>query len=580
MNTESRSSSLPNPNRPAQHKELDQAMGCVHEGSVRFLGINYAEKAMLIRNLIPRATSLAERWVQESCKAKGIDARSALAGEEWLAGPVVTVRNMRLLAESLEKLALNQGMPFDHLPMRERSDGKCEVDVFPTSKFDAMLFKGFTATAVLRSKSPQFGYYRSILEPNRIGTPICVVLGAGNVSSIPAMDVLYKLFVEGKPCVLKMNPVNAYLGPIFELMFGPLIELDFLRIVYGGADVGEYLCKHRLAGEVHITGSDATHDTIVWGPPGAERARRKAANEPLLEVPITSELGNVSPVMIVPGKYSLQELVAVASNVASMVMNNASFNCNAAKMLVTAQQWPQRTIFLNLLRGMFRSVPPRKAYYPGAHQRFLQLVGSRDKGDVFFGSDNKVGDTALPWTLISGLGSTEEDEALFRTEPFCSILSETALPGNDEFDFMLAATEFCNNVLWGTLNACIMIAPASQKDAMVASALDRTIDELHYGTVSVNQPPWLGYGFVSTPWGGYPGATLHDPQSGLGWVHNTYMLGNIEKSVIRAPLVVSPKPAWLYNNRAARDIGRKLVAFEAEPGWLKIPGIVLSAFRG
>ena len=36
-------------------------------------------------------------------------------------------------------------------------------------------------------------------------------------------------------------------------------------------------------------------------------------------------------------------------NVAGMVVNNGSFNCNAAKMLVTSKSWPQREEFLRVL---------------------------------------------------------------------------------------------------------------------------------------------------------------------------------------------------------------------------------------
>ena len=45
---------------------------------------------------------------------------------------------------------------------------------------------------------------------------VCLVLGGGNVSSIPPMDVLYKLFVDDEVCLLKMNPVNEALGPVLE----------------------------------------------------------------------------------------------------------------------------------------------------------------------------------------------------------------------------------------------------------------------------------------------------------------------------------------------------------------------------
>jgi len=50
---------------------------------------------------------------------------------------------------------------------------------------------------------------------------VSVILGAGNVSSIPAMDVASKLFVDGFVCVLKMNPVNEWVGPFVEQALAP-----------------------------------------------------------------------------------------------------------------------------------------------------------------------------------------------------------------------------------------------------------------------------------------------------------------------------------------------------------------------
>ena len=45
-------------------------------------------------------------------------------------------------------------------------------------------------------------------------------------------------------------------------------------MVYGSADDGRYLVYHRDLDEVHVTGSDKTHDNIVWGPRGPEREAR------------------------------------------------------------------------------------------------------------------------------------------------------------------------------------------------------------------------------------------------------------------------------------------------------------------
>jgi hypothetical protein len=85
---------------------------------------------------------------------------------------------------------------------------------------------------------------------------------------------------------------------------------------------------------------------------------------------------------------------------------------------------------------------------------------------------------------------------------------------------------------------------------------------------------------VSPPWGGHPSATLANIQSGLGWVHNTFMLGGIEKSIVRGPVVLAPKPAWYYDNKLCNVIGQKLAAFETQPRALSIPPLVWAALRG
>ncbi|UOB08415.1 aldehyde dehydrogenase family protein [Streptomyces sp. HP-A2021] len=51
---------------------------------------------------------------------------------------------------------------------------------------------------------------------------------------------------------------------------------------------------HPKVRHVHMTGSAATHDAIVFGT-GTEGAGRKKAGTPLLDKPATSELGGVSP---------------------------------------------------------------------------------------------------------------------------------------------------------------------------------------------------------------------------------------------------------------------------------------------
>jgi aldehyde dehydrogenase (NAD(P)+) len=84
---------------------------------------------------------------------------------------------------------------------------------------------------------------------------------------------------------------------------------------------------------------------------------------------------------------------------------------------------------------------------------------------------------------------------------------------------------------------------------------------------------------VTPPWGAHPSSTLEDIQGGLGWVHNTFMLEGIEKAVLRGPLTMVPKPPWFVTHRGTLAVAEKLMALEASPSWLKVPGVALAALR-
>lgn len=557
-------------------EQVDQAVSAVAARKEEFARLPVREKIALLRACIPTVKAAVPEWIRVACLAKGLREDSSTAGEEWLAGPYLVMRNLRLLIESLEAID-RAGTPPMGTGVRTRPDGRVMVDVFPASLVDGLLYGGFKGQVLLQAgvteaqaRERQASFYKR-REPKG---GLTLTLGAGNVSSIAPMDALYKMFVEGNVGVVKMNPVNEYLGPAFEKALAPLIAKDYLRVVYGGGDVGAYLCQHPLVDDIHITGSDRTHDLIVWGPPGPEREKRRAAKDPVLKKSISSELGNVSPVIVVPADYSPAQLRFVARNVTTQVTNNASFNCNAAKMLVLSRGWAQKDEFVRLVKECLATVPPRKAYYPGAGDRYRTLTEGRQVEK--FGD---LKDGQLPWTVITGLDAAK-DELQFTTEPFCAVLSTVELGASDPAAFLAEATTFANEKLWGTLNACIMIHPKSEARPDVAAALDKAIVDLRYGTVAINHWPALGYGFVSTPWGGHPSATLENIQSGLGWVHNTFMLEGIDKGVVRGPLTVFPKPPWFFDHKKTHEIAPKLVELEAAPSLWKLPGVILKAVTG
>jgi aldehyde dehydrogenase (NAD(P)+) len=562
--------------------ELDAQLNRLKEAAPAWARSSLDERLTMLRGFLSGFAGLADEFCAAGNRMKGLDPEGPEGAEEWLAGAVVIARNLRLLIATLEKVrAGHQTISSDRI--ETKPDGRVTARVFPTDGFDKMMMGGFTADVWMKPgvKAAEVinraaAHYKT--PPEQRKPAVSLVLGAGNVSSIPPTDALYKMFAEGKTVILKMNPVNAHVGPFVERAFKAAIDRGILTVCYGAADVGSYLVTHPVVDEIHITGSDKTHDIMVWGPPGPDRDARKKKKEPLLKKDITSELGNVTPVIVVPGPYSDAEIDWQGQSIAGSMANNASFNCNSPKMLVASGAWDGRAKLRDALSRGLEKVPVRKAYYPGAEQRWKELTESHP-------NVKRIGSTdpgTLPWAIIPDLDASKPDEKCFVMEPWCSVISETTLPAGDAASFLDQAVKFCNERLWGTLACTIVIHPQSLKDPKVAEAFERAIRELRYGTVCINHWAALGFAYGSTPWGGHPSASLEDIQSGRGWVHNTYLLNDddIEKVVIRGPLVAKPKLPYMVPHKTGHTLARRLFRFEVSPSFLKLPGIVAAALRG
>ena len=565
------------PPRPTSPRQLDDTIARVREGAHRFAKLSLEERVALVREMQEGYLKVAEEIVSAACQAKGIAPGSPTEGEEWGAGMFV-VRHLRLLRESLEALRRTGNTPIGKVG--RTADGRLTVGVFPSSAIDGMLFNGVRAEVHL-----QPGVTEEVLATSRArfyhapdhDGRVVLVLGAGNLNMIVVMDFLTKMFNEGKACIVKMNPVNGYLGPFLERGFASAVTRGFLAITYGGPNEGEYLVHHPGVDEIHLTGSDKTFNAIVWGPPGPERDQRLALGTPLLAKPFTAELGNVSPAIVVPGPYSEAELAYQAEDIVSGMVYNAAFNCNAPRMIVTPKGWSRRTELLAAVERALAAAAPRQAYYPGAQDLYRRIVEGRS-GISRVGVPNAP--DALPWTLLAGLDARNKTESAFAGEAFCPILFEVEVGSPDPVEFLSQAVSFANDRLWGTLSAGLVVHPKLLKDRGVNQAVDGAIRSLRYGTVAINS--WSGYSFAygNPPWGGYPGATNRDIQSGIGWVHNTSMLEGVEKAVLRAPLVMKPKPATHPSHRTAHRLMRRMVALENQPGWGKVPSVVYEAMRG
>lgn len=538
------------------------------------------DRISLLEELIGSFLPVAERWAAAAIAAEGIDPSHPSSAEEALVGPYFVIRNLRLLKRALWDIEVH-GRPRIPGSVRVRPDGQVTARVFPYDVWDQVFYTGVTADVwmepgVTLETLPETMAVAYHARERKGGAAL--VLGGGNVSSIGPMDVLYKLFVEDMVVAFKTHPANVYLGPLLEEGFKPLIDRGYLRVIYGGAAEGAYLASHPGVDELHITGSDRTYDAIVFGV-GDEGARRKERDEPVVAKRFTSELGNVSPVIVVPapeGSWSETDLAYHAENLATMLTNNAGFNCNASRVIVQHASSPQREPLLAALREALGKVPTRKAWYPGAADRYDTFLKAHPEAERF---GERKGDH-LPWALIPGVSAENRDDIVFRTEAFCGVCAETPIQAGSAAEFLDRAVDFCNDAVWGTLNVTIIVHPSSLRDPAVKEALDRAVANLRYGTVSINHWAAAGFGLVVTPWGAFPGHTRRDIQSGVGMVHNILMFDRAQKTVIHAPFRVWPKPVWFASHKTAHRITPKLVHFEAAPSWAKLPGILVPAVRG
>ncbi len=531
-----------------------------------WLAVALPERIALLEKCLAGVADVAADWVRDMCKVKGLSPEESLAGEEWLAGPVTTARNVRLLLTALR--ANGQPKP---PKVSTRPSGQLVARVFPADTHDKLMLAGMTADIWIEPGKP--ATTGRIYREKKGQGKLCLVLGAGNVSSIPPMDVLYKLFVEDEVVILKMNPVNAVAGPHIERALKSLVDAGYLAVVYGGADVGAHLADHPQVDTLHVTGSDRTYDAIVWGGDPEEQKRRKAANTPLNTRPFSAELGCVTPCMVVPGQWSDADIEYQARNVASMVAQNASFNCNAAKVLVVAKGWPQKQAFLAEVRRALSRMQKRKAYYPGAEGRFRKFIEAYPAAEIV----GEKGEGVVPWTVIPNVPPQAGEYAL-SNEAFCGILAEVELEATTAEEFLPAAAAFANDKCWGTLSCMLLIDPATERRC--AAALDRAVEALRYGGIGINVWAGIIYGLVSPTWGAFPGHPPTDIQSGAGVVHNTFLLDHPQKSVVRAPFRLKPTPLWFGDHKNLRETGRRLVAYEAAPSWGKLFSVAFAAMKG
>ena len=560
--------------------EIDQALNDLSAAKDRWVNLEVSEKRRLLEETCIGVESCAEAQVRDAMNAKGIALDSPLVGEDWLSGPYATQRIIKGLIVALESFERHGHTGVTDKDAYELSSGQVAIRVLPKSLLDRALLFGFQGEVRLQ---PHVGIdeWRAraglVYQVPPSEGKVALVLGAGNVASIGILDVIHKLYLEAQVCILKFNPVNEYLAPHYATSLRPLIDEGFVRLITGGAPEGKYLCQHPQVDEIHITGSCVTHDAIVYGG-GSEGQERKARDLPICDKRITSELGNVSPVIVVPGSWTQRDLQFHAANIATMIYNNSGFNCNAARVVIMHRDWPQRRAFTEAIMATLSTLEARPAYYPGAVDRYERFITSHDGAQAIETQNYDEVEGALPVGFVVEVDPQDTDHLCFNEEAFCAMAATTSLEAESVAEFIKCATDFANDVVWGTLNATIILDTQTEK--RYRAELDQAINELRFGSVCVNHWPALSYGLGSTTWGAFPGHSREDIRSGIGVVHNTFMLEDVEKTVIRGPFKVWPHPPWFMTHKNSVAMAKSLMDATAKPSVFNLIKLASHALRG
>eukprot|EP00892_Ulva_mutabilis_P004703 jgi/Ulvmu1/2604/UM014_0055.1 len=328
---------------------------------------------------------------------------------------------------------------------------------------------------------------------------------------------------------------------------------------------------------LHMTGSTATFNAIVWGAAGP------AGGEKLVTKPFEAELGCVTPYIIVPSekRWSAAELRYHAEMAVASKVVNAGHTCMAVELIVTCASWPQRQEFMEALKEVLDSTAQRWPWYPG----------SQDRLDAFWqrfpaATEHGIGICTRkfcthPYLLAAGLAP---EDAQTDAETWSPALQEVSLPvpatadgSVDVPEFLAAAVAFCNERCFGTLSCGLAVHPSAR--AAHRAAVDAAVADLRYGCVSVNASPAYGVTFPSLPWGAWAAAgTAEDIGSGNVLSH-TGVFDNIEKGVLQAPWMLVPKPIVFPSNTNNTAITKRLARYVETRGFLALNRLVGATFR-
>ena len=540
--------------------DIDRFISTLRTKSKEFNSINNIQLASMLDETISNIKEVSYFWSTICSDNKGTT-KTPAEGEEWLGGPFASVLATQYYIKSLTN--------DDDLDEGNFNNSENSYKVFPNNFIERITFP-FINAKVYFNKSMSFediNKFRGFSKRYDIEPSITLVLGAGNFSSIPYLDVLYHLITRRSVILLKLNPVNDYLKPVFEKVFKNFIERGYIIVTNGNINESKYMTTHPGINHIHLTGSDKTYEDIVYGREltGNERSIKTVSK--INPKPITSELGNVTPIIIHPGKWSTSDIKYQARKIVTGKLNNNGFNCIAAQVVVLPDGWGHTETLIKYVKYYMNKAKDRKAYYPDSIERLTKLEKDKSYERV-----NSLSCTTPHLTReIKAYNKYELDEVWSSTIYFRKIAYSNAE------DYVKKSIDYCNNELWGNLGVSVIIKNHNNK--FNKHITNSYIENLKYGTIAINEWAAIGYIIPQLPWGGFPGNKDNDIQSGQSVVHNSMLFESPLKGIVETKFRISRliDPPWFITNRKSRRLFMNLTYFQINNTKINLIKLIFSA---
>jgi len=540
--------------------DIDRFISTLRTKSKEFNSISNVQLASMLEETISNIKEVSYFWATICSDNKGTT-KTPAEGEEWLGGPFASVLATQYYIKSL----IND----DDLDEGNFNNSENSYKVFPNNFIERITFP-FINAKVYFNKSMSFediNKFRGFSKRYDIEPSITLVLGAGNFSSIPYLDVLYHLITRRSVILLKLNPVNEYLKPVFEKVFKNFIERGYIIVTNGNINESKYMATHPGINHIHLTGSDKTYEDIVYGRELTGNERSIKTLSKINPKPITSELGNVTPIIIHPGKWSTSDIKYQARKIVTGKLNNNGFNCIAAQVVVLPDGWGHTETLIKYVKYYMNKAKDRKAYYPDSIERLTKLEKDKSYERV-----NSLSCTTPHLTReIKAYNKYELDEVWSSTIYFRKIAYSNAE------DYVKKSIDYCNNELWGNLGVSVIIKNHNNK--FNKHITNSYIENLKYGTIAINEWAAIGYIIPQLPWGGFPGNKDNDIQSGQSVVHNSMLFESPLKGIVETKFRISRliDPPWFITNRKSRRLFMNLTYFQINNTKINLIKLIFSA---